>query len=131
MITNEGGLWDESNKIYPLLSAKQKETDHSWTFPAETVISFSHLQHEKNVLDWQGAQICFIGFDELTHFTERQFFYMLSRNRSTCGVKPYIRATTNPDADSWVAEFISWWIDQETGLPIMERAGKASLFHPR
>jgi predicted phage terminase large subunit-like protein len=139
MITNEGGLWDESNKIYPLLQAKQKETDHSWTFPAETVVSFSHLQHEKNVLDWQGAQVCLICFDELTHFTERQFFYMLSRNRSTCGVKPYVRATTNPDAESWVAEFISWWIDQDEtledgsrnpryGLPIPERAGKLRWF---
>ncbi|MBX3288439.1 MAG: phage terminase large subunit [Acidobacteria bacterium] len=128
MITNEGGLWDESNKVYPFLNAVQKETDHSWTFPAETTVSFAHLQHEKNKLDWQGSQICFLGFDELTHFTETQFFYMLSRNRSTCGVKPYVRATCNPDADSWVAEFISWWIDPETGYPIPDRAGKLRWF---
>lgn len=128
MITNEGGLWDESNKIYPLLGATQKETDHSWAFPSGSVVSFSHLQHEKNKLDWQGAQLCFLGYDELTHFSESQFFYMLSRNRSTCGVKPYVRATTNPDAESWVAEFISWWIDQETGLPIAEHAGKIRYF---
>ena len=64
-----------------------------------------------------------IGFDELTHFTAHQFFYMVSRNRSTCGVRPYIRATCNPYADSWVADFLAWWIDQETGLPIPERAG--------
>ena len=49
------------------------------------------------------ALIC---FDELTHFTAHQFFYMVSRNRSTCGVRPYIRATCNPDADSWVADFL-------------------------
>jgi Terminase large subunit, T4likevirus-type, N-terminal len=48
---------------------------------------------------------------------------MVSRNRSTCGVRPYIRATCNPDADSWVADFLAWWIDPETGLPISERAG--------
>ena len=48
---------------------------------------------------------------------------MVSRNRSTCGVKPYIRATCNPDADSWVADFLAWWIDPESGLPIAERAG--------
>ena len=29
----------------------------------------------------------------------------------------------NPDADSWVADFLAWWIDPETGLPISERAG--------
>jgi predicted phage terminase large subunit-like protein len=48
---------------------------------------------------------------------------MLSRNRSLCGVTPYVRASTNPDADSWVAKFIDWWIDPETGYPIKERSG--------
>src|SRR5207247_9384309 len=67
--------------------------------------------------------ITLICFDELTHFTAGQCLSMVSRNRSTCGVRPYIRATCNPDADSWVAEFLAWWIDQETGLPIPERAG--------
>ena len=81
-------------------------------------IKFAHLQFDNTVYDWQGAQITLIGFDELTHFTAHQFFYMVSRNRSTCGVRPYIRATCNPDADSWVADFLAWWINPETGLPI-------------
>ena len=71
---------------------------------------------------------CFIGFDELCHFSQNQFFYMLSRNRSVCGVKPYVRATCNPDVDSWVAEFISWWINPETGYPIQERSGVLRYF---
>jgi hypothetical protein len=53
---------------------------------------------------------------------------MVSRNRSTRGVRPYMRATCNPDADSWVAEFVAWWIDQETGFPIPERAGALRYF---
>jgi len=67
-------------------------------------------------------------FDELTHFSEKMFFYLLSRNRSTCGVRPYVRATCNPDPDSWVAKFIEWWIDQDTGFPIPEREGKMRYF---
>lgn len=67
-------------------------------------------------------------FDELTSFTEKQFWYMLSRNRSTCGIKPYVRATTNPDADSWVATLVAWWVDEETGNPIPERAGVLRWF---
>ena len=94
-----------------------------WRWPRAGKIKFSHLQFETTVHDWQGAQITLICFDELTHFTAHQFFYMVSRNRSTCGVKPYIRATCNPDADSWVADFLAWWIDPESGLPIPERAG--------
>lgn len=75
-----------------------------------------------------GSQITLAIFDELTHFSEGQFFYIVSRMRSTCGVRPYIRATCNPDANSWVAEFIAWWIDQETGLPIPERSGVVRWF---
>jgi predicted phage terminase large subunit-like protein len=120
---NEGGLWDESSKVYPLFGAEPREQVLEWTFPSGAKVAFAHLQHEKNKLDWQGGQVAMLGFDELTHFTRSQFFYMLSRNRSTCGVRPYVRATCNPDADSWVAGFISWWIDEETGLPATGRAG--------
>lgn len=122
-ITAEGGLWDTAEKIYPLLGAEpygQKQ----WRFPSGAKLSFSHLQHEKDKFSWQGAQLPLIGLDELTHFTEGQFWYLVSRNRDPSGtVKPYIRATTNPDPDSWVATLIEWWIDQDTGYAIPERSG--------
>ena len=79
-------------------------------------------------MDYQGAEICLIEFDEVCHFTEGQFWYMLSRNRSTCGVKPYVRATCNPDPDSFVAKLISWWWDPKTGYAIPERSGKIRYF---
>lgn len=122
-ITQEGAMWSESAKLYPLLGAKPKATTLEWHFPSGSRIRFAHMQYDQTRFDWQGAQIPLIEFDELTHFTKTQFFYMFSRNRSLCGVKPYIRAGTNPDADSWVADLISWWIDEETGQPIKERAG--------
>lgn len=122
-VTAEGGMWDDSQKIYPLLGAKPKETTLEWEFPSGARIRFAHMQYEKNRLDWQGAQIPLIEFDELTHFTHQQFFYMLSRNRSTCGVRPYIRAATNPDAESWLVDLISWWIG-DNGFPISERTGR-------
>ena len=121
-----GGIWDESQEMYgDIAGAKSVQTPKfRWSFKNKANIYFDFLGRDADVEKWQGSQITFIGFDELTHFSERQFFYMLSRNRSTCGVKPYVRATCNPDADSWVAKFISWWIDQETGYPIPERSGK-------
>jgi len=122
-ITNPGALWDESLNFYPRLGGTPHLGVHEWRWPRASKIKFSHLQFETSVHDWQGAQIALICFDELTHFTAYQFFYMVSRNRSTCGVRPYIRATCNPDADSWVAEFLAWWIDQETGFPLPERVG--------
>ena len=127
-IRNEGGLWDESVKIYRQFGATPVEHTLLWRFPSGASISFAHLEHEKTVHNFQGSQICAIFMDELCHYTSKQFWYMLSRNRSTCGVRPYVRATCNPDADSWVAGFISWWIDQDTGYPIPERSGKLRWF---
>lgn len=127
-IRNEGGLWDESFKLYSLAGAKPREGRLDWSFLSGGNISFAHLEYDKDVYDWQGSQIPLIGFDELTHFTANQFWYMVSRNRSMCGVRPYIRATCNPDADSWVAQFISWWINQDTGYAIPERSGLLRWF---
>src|SRR5262245_8260504 len=127
-ITNPGGLWDESLNFYPRFGGIPNQRGHEWPWPRAGKIKFSHLQFDNTVYHWQGAQIALICFDELTHFTAHQFYYLLSRNRSTCGVRPYIRATCNPDADSWVADFLAWWIDQETGFPIHERAGVLRYF---
>ena len=99
-ITNQGGLWDTSQEIYPKVNALPRRTDLSWLFAGGARVRFAHLQHDKDKLNWQGAQIPYLGFDELTHFTEEQFWYLLSRNRSTCGVPPCVRATCNP-APGW------------------------------
>lgn len=127
-VRNEGGLWDESMRVYSQLGGKPKSHVLEWAFPGGASISFAHIENEGTVLNYQGAQIAYLGFDELTHFSGRQFWYMLSRNRSTSGVRPYVRATTNPDADSWVARLIAWWVDPATGLAIRERAGVLRWF---
>jgi predicted phage terminase large subunit-like protein len=127
-IRNEGGLWDESIKLYPAAGGEPRDSTLDWKFPSGASVSMSHLEHEKTTKDWQGSQIPLIMFDELTHFSESQFFYMLSRNRSMCGVRPYVRASCNPDADSWVARFIAWWIDPNTGYAIPERSGNIRWF---
>lgn len=130
----QGGLWDEATKLYSQLDgAEKKNIDGSFLFRDSKGniggrVKFAHLDRNDAVHNWQGSQICEICFDELTHFSEYQFFYMLSRNRSMCGVKPFIRATCNPDANSWVADFISWWIDQDSGYPIQERSGVKRWF---
>lgn len=127
-VRNPGGLWDTSMLMYPYAGGTPSNSSLEWKFKPDAIIKFAHMEHEKNRFSWQGSQICMIGFDELTHFTWSQFVYMLSRNRSTCGIKPYIRATTNPDPDSWVRKFIDWWIDPETGYAIPERSGVIRWF---
>lgn len=128
-VTNLGGPWDESMRLYPRWKGVTPRVGElSWTFPSGARVEFGHLQHEDTCHRWHGSQIPLIEFDELTSFTEYQFTYLMSRSRSTCGVKPYIRATCNPDASSWVADWISWWINPDTGYPIPERSGVVRWF---
>jgi len=133
-IFSEGGLWDTSLDLYtglpnavPVLGRCQ------WKFMNPkgrtcSKVSFKHIERDLDLGKWQGSQICALYFDELTHFSEKTFFYMFSRNRSLCGVKPYTRASCNPDPDSWVAKFIEWWIDPKTGYAIPERSGVIRWF---
>lgn len=125
-ITKEGGMWDESKKIYIPIGARSNENEHQYTFRTGARVTFAHLQYESTLEDWRGAQIPLIEFDQLETFTEKQFFYMLSRNRSTCGVRPYIRATANPEP-GWLADLLSWWIDDD-GYANLERAGQVRWF---
>ena len=124
----DGSLWGEAQKLYRPMGGTPREGHNlDWRFSSGASILYRHLQYEKDVHSHQGKAYAFIGFDELTHFTEKQFWYMVSRNRTTCGVRPYIRATCNPDPESFVAKMIEWWIDQD-GYPIQERAGKLRWF---
>jgi hypothetical protein len=81
-ITNPGALWDQTMTFCPQLGGTPHVGVHEWRWPTGSKIKFSHLQFETTVHDWQGAEIALICFDELTHFTAHQFFYMVSRNRS-------------------------------------------------
>jgi hypothetical protein len=55
---------------------------HLWTFPSGATIKFGHVQHEDNKFTYQGGGHQFVGFDELTHFTESIYLYIgFSRQR--------------------------------------------------
>jgi predicted phage terminase large subunit-like protein len=123
-----GSVWEESQSLYPMAGGIPRGGNIlDWRFPAGARIEFNHLQHENDKLSHKSKQYCYIGFDECTDFTEGQFWYLLSRNRSMCGVRPYIRGATNPDPDSHIRKLIDWWIDK-SGYPIPERSGVLRWF---
>lgn len=127
-IRSPGGLWSNSQELFRDFGGQSKESTLEWNFPSGAVFKFAHLEYENTVYSWQGSALTAIYWDELTHFEKSQFFYMLSRNRSTCGIKPFVRATTNPDAESWVRELVDWWIDPITGIAIPDRSGVIRWF---
>ncbi|MFG6094100.1 phage terminase large subunit [Leptothoe sp. ISB3NOV94-8A] len=126
-ITAPGGLLDASMDLFPLLGGVLKRARLEWLFPGGAKVVFRHLKLDRDCFAWQGAEVPLICWDEMCHFTESQFWYLISRNRSTCGVKPYIRGTCNPDPDSFVAGLIDWFLDDE-GYPDPKKAGQLRYF---
>lgn len=126
MIKAGGGPWDEAVSFYRQIFGKTlkiNESSKDITFPSGAQLAFRSMQHEKNRFDWQGAQLTWVCFDEGTHFSWPMVNYLISRLRSSAGMKTYLRVTCNPDAESWLAGFIDWWIDPRSGYPIPERGG--------
>ena len=99
----------KSKRIYPRVfpDAKYNASEHKWTFPSGAVIYFGNMANSDSFLKYQGLSFAFIGFDELTHFTQEEYEYLFSRNRADGpGVRVYIRATANPGGigHGWVKE---------------------------
>ena len=103
----------KSHRIYPRVypGAKYNGSEHCWTFPSGARIYFGSMPNATSYLRYQGLSFAFIGFDELTHFTQDEYEYLISRNRADGpGVRVYIRATANPGGvgHGWVkARFIT------------------------
>ena len=123
-IMEAGGLWDEAADIYPHLGADGIVSKYEWRFPSGAKMVFRHLEEEKTKYKYKGSQFCYLAFDELTNFSESQFWYMFSRNRSICGIRPYGRFSTNPDPNWVKTGLLAPWVDREyTG----KRAGPGEL----
>ena len=103
------GMISRSQELYKSAfpRAKYNSTKMWWTFPNGAKIMFGHMQREEDKLQYQGKSYDFIGFDELTHFSQTQYMYLMSRNRPTGpGTRVYIRATCNPGGKygNWVKQ---------------------------
>jgi predicted phage terminase large subunit-like protein len=81
---------------------------HKFTFPSKATLSFGYLEYEKDKFRYQGAEYQFIGFDELTQFTETQYRYLFSRLRKLKNnpVPLRMRSASNPGGvgHDWVKQ---------------------------
>jgi phage terminase large subunit len=90
-----------------------QESKHLVTWQNGSTTRFGYCQSEHDVYQYQGAEFLFIGIDELTMFTLRQWQFLTSRNRCPIpGAFPCMAAATNPGniGHAWVK---SLWIDKQ------------------
>lgn len=133
-IKKPGGMWDEGFSFYSSLGGHPNKSEYSWRFPSGAKLTYGHLETNAAVESWRGAQVAFIGIDQLELIRAYAFWSLLGSGRSMTGIKPYVRASCNPDPDCFLYlngdenGLISWWINRETGYPIPERSGKVRWF---
>lgn len=126
-LVGAGSLWDLAKRWWPHTGARLPEHTAYWD-STNASVAFDHLQFESDVTAHDGHEYALICFDELPHFEQSQFEYLTyTRNRSTCGVKPYVRASTMAAPDSWVHDLVRPWL-QRDGWPDFEQSGRLRWF---
>jgi len=95
-------------------AAQWSAQDKTWRFPSGATLTFGYLEAERDKFRYQSAAFQYIGFDELTQFTEDQYRYLFSRLRRLEGMQVPVRmrAASNPGGlgHEWVRQR---FIDQD------------------
>lgn len=125
----ERSLVPASLRLYPQVIASYKVSDHQWIFVNDSILEFGYCDAESDVTKYQSAEYDVIRFDELTHFTQSQFTYLISRVRGTSGYPKQVKSTTNPGGigHQWVK---ARYIDPAPPDTVTEYDGGTRLFLP-
>jgi len=90
-----------------------QDSKHLVTWENGSTTRFGYCQNENDVYQYQGGEYLFIGIDELTLFTLRQWQFLTSRNRCPIpGSFPCMAGATNPGniGHAWVKAL---WVDKQ------------------
>lgn len=76
-----GALMDKASDWLAPTDARWNNTTKTWEFPSRATLTFGYLATEVHKHRYQSAEFQFIGFDELTQFTETMYTYLFGRLR--------------------------------------------------
>ncbi len=109
--------------------ASYNSNDKVWRdIPGDRTIELGALQYEDDKYNYMGREFSLHVYDEITHFTESQFRYTKTWNRTSIKDEPCrVVATGNPPTAKqglWVIDYWAPWVDENytkrTGRPKAE-----------
>ena len=103
----EHSLIRTARELYPIDRFTYNASSHTGKFFNGSILDFGHLATDGDVYQYQSAEYDVIRFDELTHFTEFQYTYLMSRIRAGGNNYPkHLKSSTNPGGvgHTWVKE---------------------------
>ena len=116
--------------VFPKGIYSFNSSTHTGRFKNGSCIDFGYCANENDVYQYQSAEYDCIRFDELTHFTEMQYVYLISRVRGANNFPKQIKSSTNPGGvgHSWVkARFVD---PSEPGKSFEASANMTRIFIP-
>ncbi len=116
--------------LYPKEIYSFNQSSHTGRFKNGSIIDFGYCAAEFDVYQYQSAEYDVIRFDELTHFTESQYIYLISRVRGANDFPKQIKSSTNPGGigHGWVkARFVD---PSPAGMKFMGNDGMERIFIP-
>ena len=116
--------------LYPKEIYSFNQSSHTGKFVNGSIIDFGYCAGELDVYQYQSAEYDVIRFDELTHFTESQYIYLISRVRGANDYPKQVKSTTNPGGigHGWVkARFVD---PSPAGEPFIGEDGLRRIFIP-
>jgi phage terminase large subunit len=118
--SEKGGIEDHFTKYIPKgIYENYNASKHTVLFPRGAKLFFGHIKAEVDLIQYQGPEYLYIGWEELTQFTHSMWSFMKGSNRcpvpaNIYGHKPVARmgGGTNPNGigSHWVK---SYWINKK------------------
>jgi hypothetical protein len=105
-----GALMDRARQWLTGKEAKWNEQRKIWRFPSGATLSFGYLENENDKYRYQGSEFQYVGFDEVSQFSETQYRYLFSRLRRLTGsqIPLRMRSAGNPPTTAdgnWVKNY--------------------------
>lgn len=125
-----------SQEYYPLTGAIYNEQKHSWRWPAYgSYMDFGHCQHAADIKQYDGYQVNYCAYDELTHFEESMYQYMVGsrvRPGSADINVAIVRNATNPGGIGQTFVFNRFVKTNESGYKVLrdKKTGLKRIFIP-
>ncbi len=111
-------------KVDPKIKVLSRDMELRFSSGAQ--LKLSYLDDPKDKYNWQGAELSWLGFDEIQQLDKESCLYLFSRLRSVSVDYPLqIRATGNPDPDAWIKQLVEPDLGVD-GIPLPE-----TRFNPR
>lgn len=128
-IMKGGGLFEEAADLYAMYDPKRqvKLKDQKIVFSSGGQVCFAHYENDQAKEIYRGLQLSSAFYDEATDAKEDHIWWLISRLRTAAKMTPSIWLTCNPDPDSYLRDWVSWWLYPEghelAGRPNPERNG--------